>query len=106
KFHATCPSGARPFGRAFSRPSWPSALTALTPFDLEDTMFHKLHSLIVTLVLLFSARQATAKLEVVATTPDLAAVARDVGGPDAHVVAMALATQDPHFVDAKPHLAL
>ncbi|HVY31907.1 MAG TPA: zinc ABC transporter substrate-binding protein [Polyangiaceae bacterium] len=49
---------------------------------------------------------ALAKLNVVATTPDLAAIAREVGGGDVHVVALALPTQDPHFVDAKPHLAL
>src|SRR5262245_45219599 len=56
-------------------------------------------------VFLFPAR-ASAKLGVVATTPDLAAIAREVGGADARVVALALSTQDPHFVDAKPHLAL
>lgn len=50
--------------------------------------------------------KASATLDVVATTPDLAAIAREVGGPDVHVVALALPTQDPHFVDAKPHLAL
>src|SRR5690349_13707792 len=49
---------------------------------------------------------ASAALDVVATTPDLGAIAREVGGPDAHVVSLALPTQDPHFVDAKPHLAL
>jgi len=69
-------------------------------------MFHKLSLLFVTLALLLSARHASAKLEVVATTPDLGSIAREVGGPDVHVLALALATQDPHFVDAKPHLAL
>jgi zinc/manganese transport system substrate-binding protein len=69
-------------------------------------MFHKLSLLFVTLAVLLLPGQASAKLEVVATTPDLGAIARDVGGPDAHVLTLALATQDPHFVDAKPHLAL
>lgn len=45
-------------------------------------------------------------LNVVATTPDLAAVARSVGGKQVKVVALALHTQDPHWVDARPHLAL
>jgi zinc/manganese transport system substrate-binding protein len=69
-------------------------------------MLHKLNLLFVTLVILLSSARASAKLEVVATTPDLGAIARELGGPDAHVIAMALSTQDPHFVDAKPHLAL
>lgn len=49
---------------------------------------------------------AKADLKVVATTPDLAAVAKAVGAGHAEVSALALPTQDPHFVDARPHLAL
>jgi zinc/manganese transport system substrate-binding protein len=49
---------------------------------------------------------AHADLKVVATVPDLAAIAHDVGGSHVSVIAMALPTQDPHFVDAKPSLAL
>ena len=45
---------------------------------------------------------ASAQLRVVATTPDLAAVARDIGGDRVNVVALAKPTEDPHFVDAKP----
>ena len=41
-------------------------------------------------------------LTVVATTPDLAAVAREVGGDLVTVTALAKPTEDPHFVDAKP----
>jgi zinc/manganese transport system substrate-binding protein len=47
-----------------------------------------------------------AELKVVATVPDLAALAREVGGDRVSVKALSLPTQDPHFVDAKPHLAL
>ncbi len=47
-----------------------------------------------------------AKLNIVATTPDLAAIARTIGGSAAEVTALALHTQDPHWVDARPHLAL
>jgi zinc/manganese transport system substrate-binding protein len=43
-----------------------------------------------------------AKLRVVATTPDLAAVAREIGGDRGEVTALAKPTEDPHFVDAKP----
>lgn len=42
------------------------------------------------------------KLNVVATTPDLAALAREIGGDAITVTAMAKPTEDPHFVDAKP----
>jgi zinc/manganese transport system substrate-binding protein len=52
------------------------------------------------------ALPARADLNVVATLPDLAAVTKAVGGDKATVTALALPTQDPHFVDAKPNLAL
>lgn len=42
------------------------------------------------------------KLNVVATTPDLAAIATAIGGDAVNVVALAKPTEDPHFVDAKP----
>jgi zinc/manganese transport system substrate-binding protein len=45
-------------------------------------------------------------VRIVATTSDLAAIAREVAGPDHTVVALSLPTQDPHFVDARPNLAL
>lgn len=43
-----------------------------------------------------------ARLNVVATTPDLAALAREIGGDAVDVKALAKPTEDPHFVDAKP----
>jgi zinc/manganese transport system substrate-binding protein len=49
--------------------------------------------------------EAQAKLAVVATTSDLAALARAVGGADTDVRAIARPTEDPHFVDAKPSYA-
>ena len=42
------------------------------------------------------------KLTVVATTPDLAALAREIGGDEVNVTALAKPSEDPHFVDAKP----
>ena len=41
-------------------------------------------------------------LNVVATTPDLAALAREICGTACEVKALAKPTEDPHFVDAKP----
>lgn len=49
---------------------------------------------------------AAAKLYVVTTTPDLAAIAREVGGDKVEAESLALGTQDPHFVDAKPSFIL
>ena len=49
-----------------------------------------------------TASSATAQIRVVATTPDLAALAREIGGSAVSVVALAKPTEDPHFVDAKP----
>jgi len=45
---------------------------------------------------------AQAKLNLVATTPDLAAIAREVGGDKIKITALARPTEDPHFVDARP----
>jgi zinc/manganese transport system substrate-binding protein len=45
---------------------------------------------------------AADKLRVVATTPDLRAVAAAVGGDAADVTSLARPGEDPHFVDAKP----
>jgi zinc/manganese transport system substrate-binding protein len=49
-----------------------------------------------------STSPASAQLRVVATTPDLASVAREIGGDKVDVVALAKPTEDPHYVDAKP----
>jgi zinc/manganese transport system substrate-binding protein len=52
------------------------------------------------------AAPAHAALKVVATVPALAALAHEVAGPLAEVKALTRASQDPHFVDARPSLAL
>ncbi len=49
-----------------------------------------------------SPSPAYAKLLVVATTPDLGSIAREVGGDRVEVISLAKGTEDPHFVDAKP----
>ena len=45
---------------------------------------------------------AQARLNVVATTPDLGSIAREIGGDKIELTTLAKATEDPHFVDAKP----
>jgi zinc/manganese transport system substrate-binding protein len=49
---------------------------------------------------------AQAAVKVVATVPGLAAIAREVAGPLAEVKSLTRSSQDPHFVDARPSLAL
>ncbi len=46
--------------------------------------------------------RAAKQLNVVATTPDLAVLAKAIGGDAVDVKALAKPTEDPHFVDAKP----
>ena len=49
---------------------------------------------------------AGASIEVVTTTEDLAAIAREIGGDHVSVEAIAKGYQDPHFVEAKPSFIL
>jgi zinc/manganese transport system substrate-binding protein len=64
--------------------------------------------LLITLLAVFTAASASAqsKLNVMTTTEDLAAIAREVGGDRVLVEAMARGYQDPHFVEAKPSFIL
>ncbi|HEX5222131.1 MAG TPA: metal ABC transporter substrate-binding protein [Verrucomicrobiae bacterium] len=48
------------------------------------------------------ASTAHAKLNVVATTPDIASIAKEIGGDKIELTTLARPTEDPHFVDAKP----
>lgn len=57
-------------------------------------------------VLALAPAAAEAKVKVVTTLPSLAAIVREVGGDEVDVTALAYPTQDPHFVDARPHLVL
>jgi len=65
-----------------------------------------LAALIAFLAVAGSAAPARAEVDVVATVPALAALAKEVGGKAVRVRVLALPTQDPHFVDAKPSLVL
>src|SRR3954463_781955 len=49
---------------------------------------------------------ASAKLQVVTTTEDLAAIVSAIGGSNVDVMSIAKGYQDPHFVDAKPSFLL
>ncbi len=56
--------------------------------------------------LLWPSFAAAEKLQVVTTTEDLAALAREVGGDLVEVNPIAKGYQDPHFVEAKPSYLL
>ena len=62
------------------------------------------------LIALLLAAPATAlaqsKLNIVSTTEDLGAIAREIGGDKVSVTALAKGYQDPHFVDPKPSFIL
>src|SRR5689334_21490943 len=53
-----------------------------------------------------SPLMAQGNLNVVTTTEDLAAIAREVGGDHVTVESIARGYQDPHFVEAKPSFIL
>ena len=50
--------------------------------------------------------RAAEKINAIASTEDLAALAREVGGDKVQVEALARGYQDPHFVEAKPSFLL
>src|SRR3954454_18028907 len=69
-------------------------------------MKHHLALFIAVLLLAPVAARAQGKLNVITTTEDLAAIAREVGGDHITVESIARGYQDPHFVEAKPSFIL
>lgn len=65
----------------------------------RETFGRKILALLALSLLTASAH---AKLNVIATTPDFGALAREIGGDRVDVTTLAKPTEDPHFVDAKP----
>src|SRR5262245_43677177 len=63
-------------------------------------------ALLITLFMASLPAGAQGKLNVIATTEDLAAIAREVGGDHITVDSIAKGYQDPHFVEAKPSFIL
>src|SRR5438046_9095193 len=54
------------------------------------------------LSIVLGAFSAQAKINVVATLPDLGSLAREMGGDNVSVTVLAKPMEDPHFVDARP----
>src|SRR5882724_7634228 len=63
-------------------------------------------ALLIMVLLVATPAGAQGKLNVIATTEDLAAIAREVGGDRISVDSIAKGYQDPHFVEAKPSFIL
>lgn len=61
---------------------------------------------LVALVVLGFSQAAWAKVNVVTTLPDFAALAKSVGGEHVEVEALVRHNEDPHYVDAKPSFIL
>lgn len=62
----------------------------------------KIIKMLMLAILVFGVWDVEAKVNVVTTTPDLAAIARDMGGEFITVKAIARGNQDPHHLQAKP----
>jgi zinc/manganese transport system substrate-binding protein len=75
----------------------------MTTFTLR---YRYLWLLVLAACFVLGAGQASAAIKVVATTEDLAALVREVGGDRVTVEALARGYQDPHFVEAKPSFIL
>ncbi len=61
---------------------------------------------VTSVLLLAGASSASATVNVVASTEDLAAIAREVGGDKVKIEFIGRGYQDPHFVEAKPSFIL
>ncbi len=55
---------------------------------------------------LFLSTALAGTLRVVASVPDLEAIAKEVGGEQVKTTSLSLASQDPHWVDARPNLVM
>src|SRR6476646_5782704 len=86
-------------GRAPSRPFAKKDDTEVVPPSSRKLMKRILLTVLFSIAL---AIPAHAKLNVVATLPDLGSLAREIGGDNVSVTVLAKPTEDPHFVDARP----
>ncbi len=69
-------------------------------------MIRKLLILILGVLVVPGVGRAQSKLNVIATTEDLASIGREVGGDRITIESIAKGYQDPHFVEAKPSFIL
>lgn len=65
-------------------------------------MHTKIKPMFLVTIAMLSGQPVFARLNVIATTPDLASIAKTIGGDNVEITTLAKPTEDPHFVDAKP----
>ena len=88
--------------RAYETKAAPAAVLTIGSLMLQRSI-----SLATALLLMAAgSARAASKLNVVTTTEDLAALAREVGGDRISVDSIAKGYQDPHFVEPKPSFLL
>lgn len=79
-------------------------------FQTLDSRSHSLRTAGMTITVHFFfilfTLPAYAKLHIVTTIPDLAAIAKEVGGDLVEVASLARGEQDPHYLEAKPSYAV
>src|SRR5213593_2639462 len=74
---------------------------------ISQVVHMKIKAMVFLVALLVSGTDgAQSKLNVMASTEDLASIAREVGGDHITVESIAKGYQDPHFVEAKPSFIL
>src|SRR5438874_1071260 len=112
----SCSGANIPFGSSSNFSSVPTALTnskqcfsrfthhaSLFKFQISNFKFYSPplmnKSLAPLLASLLLTSPALAKLNVVASTPDLASIAKEIGGDHIELTTLGKATEDPHFVD-------
>ncbi len=75
--------------------------------DINMKKLKSIQTFTITITILFITmcilgHNALAQVQIVTSTPDFSAIAKDIGGDKVEVVSLAKGYQDPHFVDAKP----
>ncbi len=70
------------------------------------TRFHPFHFLCLMALLIFLSGGAEAKISVVTTTEDLAAITREIGREQVTVSSLGKGYQNPHFIPPKPSFIL
>jgi zinc/manganese transport system substrate-binding protein len=78
----------------------PTPRTNFNYFHRKD--FKKMKAKLLLLIVSLMGPTVPAKINVVATLPDFGVIAQEIGRDQVNVTTIAKATEDPHFVDARP----
>ena len=78
----------------------------MQPKIFESIVLYICFAFLAMTFLLVPTEDVSAKVRVVSSLPDLAAIAEEIGGDKVEVKSLSKGYQDPHFVDAKPSLIL